>query len=132
VPQEQLRLWIPGEYLNDYISLIKKYVPLVSAELTLNSDETCFSDWEERKTKSVIIPFHASSSTLHCPIHRAIRYHTLLCCVSAFRDVYSPLLIVPHPRARRIFEKGIRENIDLKLEIRQVPYVDAELFNQYV
>jgi hypothetical protein len=32
----------------------------------------------------------------------------------------------------RIFERGIRENIDLKLEIRQVPHVDAELFNQYI
>jgi hypothetical protein len=56
----------------------------------------------------------------------------LLCCVSASGDAYSPLLIAPHPKARRIFEKGIRENIDLKLEIRQVPYMDAELFNQHI
>jgi hypothetical protein len=132
VPQEQLRLRIPREYLNDYISLIKEYVPLVPAELIVNLDETDLSDWEERKTKPVIIPSHASSSVLHYPIDRAIRHHTLLCCVSASGDAYSPLLIPPHPKARRIFEKGIKENIDLKLAIRQIPYVDAELFNQYI
>jgi hypothetical protein len=56
----------------------------------------------------------------------------LLCYVSASGVAHSPLLIVPHPKARRISEKGIRENIGLKLEIRQVSYVDAELFNQYI
>jgi hypothetical protein len=56
----------------------------------------------------------------------------LLCCVSASGDAYSSLLIAPRPKQRRIFEKGIRENSDSKLEMRQVPYVDAELFNQYI
>jgi hypothetical protein len=132
VPQEQLRLRIPRECLNDYVSFIKEYVPLVPAELIFNLDETSLSDWEERKTKLVIILSHASSSTLHYPINRAIRHHTLLCCVSGSGDAYSPLFITPHPKARRISEKGIRENIDLKLEIRQVPYVDTDLFNQYI
>jgi hypothetical protein len=46
VPQEQLRLRIPPEYLNEYISLIKEYVSLVPAELIFNLDETGLSDWE--------------------------------------------------------------------------------------
>jgi hypothetical protein len=121
VPQAQLRLRIPREYLNDHISLIKEYMPLVRAELIFGLEETSLSDWEERKTKPVIIPSHASSSTLHSPINRAIRRHTLFCCVSASGDAYSPFLIAPHPIARRIFEKGIRENVDLNLEILQVP-----------
>jgi hypothetical protein len=65
VPQEQLSLRIPREYVNDYISLIKEYVPIVPAELIFNLDETGLSDWEQRKMKPVIIPSHASSSTLH-------------------------------------------------------------------
>jgi hypothetical protein len=36
VPQEQLRLRILREYLNDHISLIKEYMPLVPAELIFN------------------------------------------------------------------------------------------------
>jgi hypothetical protein len=132
VPQEQLRLRIPRESLNDYISLTKEYVSLIPAELIFDLDETGLSDWEERKTKPVIIPSLAFSSTHHYPIDRAIRHRTLLCCVSASGDTYSPLFIVPHPKAPRIFDRSIKENIDLKLEIRQVPEVDAKLFNQYI
>jgi hypothetical protein len=32
----------------------------------------------------------------------------------------------------RIFEKGARPGIDLKLEIRPSPYVDADLFGRYI
>jgi hypothetical protein len=104
---------------------------LVPAELIFNLDEAGLSDWEERKMKPVIIPPHAPSSTLHYPLDRTIRRHILLCCVSESGDAYSPLFIALHPKTRSIFEKSIRENIDLKLEIRQVPDVDAGLFNQY-
>jgi hypothetical protein len=100
--------------------------------LIFNLDKTGLSECEERKTKPVIIPSHASSPTLRYPIDRAIRHHTLLCCVSESGDAYSPLFIAFHPKARRICKKGVRENSDLKLEIRQVPYVDAEFFNQYI
>jgi hypothetical protein len=89
VLQQQLRLRIPHEYLNDYISLIKEYVRLVLAELIFNLDKTGLSDCEERKTKAVIIPSHAASSTLYYPIDRAILHHTLFCCVSASGDTDS-------------------------------------------
>jgi hypothetical protein len=102
VPQEQLRLGIPREYLNDYISLIKEYVPLVPAELIFNLDKTGLSDWEERKRKPVIIPSQASSSTLHYPIDRAICHYTLLCCVSA----YSLLLIAARPKRGECLRKA--------------------------
>jgi hypothetical protein len=107
-------------------------VPLVPAELIFNLHETVLSDWEEQKKKPVIVPSHASSLTLHYPIGRAIRHRTLLCCISASGDAYSPLFIAPRPKTRRIFDKGTRENIDFKREIRQVLEVDAELFNQYI
>jgi hypothetical protein len=94
-PQEQLRLQIPREYLNDYISLIKTYTPLVPAELIFNLDETGLSDWEERKAKPVIIQSHASQTALHYPIDRTVRHHTLLCCVSASGDAYCPFLSLP-------------------------------------
>jgi hypothetical protein len=55
-PQEQLRLQIPRSFLYDYIRLIQTYVPLVLTELIFNLDETGLSDWEERKSKPVIVP----------------------------------------------------------------------------
>jgi hypothetical protein len=131
-PQEQLGLQIPREYLNRYISLIKTHVPLVPAELIFNIDETSPSDWEERRAKLVIVPSHASQTAPHYSVDRAIRHQTLLCCVLASGDAYCPLFIATRPKATKIFEKSVRENIDLKLEIRQTLYRDSELFTRYI
>jgi hypothetical protein len=55
-PQELPQLQIPRRYLNEYIALIQKYLPIVPAELIFNLDETGLSNWEERKRKLVLIP----------------------------------------------------------------------------
>jgi hypothetical protein len=78
----------------------------------------------------VIVPSDATQTPLHYPVDRDIRHHTLLCCISASGDAYTPLLIAPRPSANKILEKGVRAGIDLKLEIRLSPYVDAGLFRK--
>jgi hypothetical protein len=105
-PQEQLRLQIPHSFLDDYIRLIQIYVLLVPTKLIFNLDETGLPDWEERKSKLVIVPSDAIQIPLHYPVDRGIRYHTLLCCRSASGDAYTPLLIAPRPSANRILEKA--------------------------
>jgi hypothetical protein len=44
-------LEIPHDFLDQYLVLIKKWVPLVLAELIFNVDECGFSDWEERNKR---------------------------------------------------------------------------------
>jgi hypothetical protein len=80
----------------------------------------------------VIVPSDATQTPLHYPVDRSIRHHTLLCCISASGDAYTPLLIAPRPSANRIFAKRVRPGVDLKLEIRPSLYVDADLFRQYI
>jgi hypothetical protein len=125
-------LQIPRSFLDDYIRLIQTYVPLVPTELIFNPDETGLSDWEERKSKPVIVPSDATQTPLHCPIDRGARHHTLLCCIFASGDAYTPLPITPRPSANRTFEKGVSTGIDLKLKIRLYSYVDADLFRKYI
>jgi hypothetical protein len=43
-PQENLRLHVPKQFLDDYVKPIKEYVPLVPTELIFNIDECGFSD----------------------------------------------------------------------------------------
>lgn len=43
-PQAQVRLEVPRSYLDDYLLLIKKIVPIVPTELRFNLDETGLSD----------------------------------------------------------------------------------------
>jgi hypothetical protein len=107
-------------------------VQIVPTELLFNLDETGLSDWENRKTKRVLVPAVAEDSRLHYPINRAIRHHTLLCCVTAAGDSYCPLLIAPNAGATKLFDTGIRDHIDLMIEIRQPAYATADLFRRYI
>jgi hypothetical protein len=81
--QENVRLEVPHEYLDQYIRLTKEYVSLVPTELLFKINEGGFSDWEERKPNS--------------PLDIG-----LLCYAAG--DVYRPLLVSSDPAARALFE----------------------------
>jgi hypothetical protein len=103
-PQENVRLEVSHENLDQYIRLIKEYVLLVRTELLFNIDESGFSDWEERKPKCVLIPTEARETTLHYPASRKIRHQTLVCCITVAEDAYCPLLVSSDRAARAVFE----------------------------
>jgi hypothetical protein len=132
-PQEDPRLQVPRTWLNRYLALITKIVPLASCELIFNMDETGLSDWEERRAKGVVVPTTLQGRRLHFGVSRKNRHETLLCTISASGDAYLPLLIAAEPRVCELFElRPIRKNIDLSLEIRASPYVDADIFRRYI
>jgi hypothetical protein len=43
-PQEKVRLEVPRCYLEEYLTLIKKIVPIVPIDLLFNLDKTGFSE----------------------------------------------------------------------------------------
>jgi hypothetical protein len=131
-PQEQTRLEIPRDFLDRYLALIKEWVPLVPAELIFNIDECGFSDWEERKKKAVLIPQRATNTSLHYPVDRKIRHQTLICCITAAGDAYCPLLVSADPHMTEVFRTGVRDGIDLKIEIASSPYVTQAIFEKYI
>jgi hypothetical protein len=120
-PQEDVRLEVIHEYLDQCIRLIKELVTLVPTELLFNVDESGFSDWEERKPKCVRIPTEARETILHYPASRKIRHQTLVCCAMAAGDAYCPLLESSDPATRAVFEHQIRDGIDLQIEISPPP-----------
>jgi hypothetical protein len=112
--------------------LIKELVPLIPAELMLNISECGFSDWEERKPKSVLISCRVNNVTLHSPVDRGTRHQTVICCVTMAGDVYCPLLVSGYQSVRQIFETEVPDGIDLKVEIASSPYVTQAIFNKYI
>jgi hypothetical protein len=128
--QKMTRMQIPRSYLGQYIVLMDKSVPLAPAELIFDMDETGLSDWEEHRPKRNLVSSEASDANIHDPVDRRIRHQTLLCCISASGDVYCPLLISSYRQAGSAFDRGIREGIDAKIEVRDSPYMTAELFEQ--
>jgi hypothetical protein len=130
--QENVKLEVLHEYLDQYIRLIKKHVPLVPTELLFSIDESDFSDWEERKLKCVLILTEGRETTLHYLASRKIRHQTLVCCVTAAGDAYCPLLVSSDAAARAVFGHQIRDGINFQIEISHSPYVNAEIFERYV
>jgi hypothetical protein len=131
-PQEKARLEAPRCYLEEYLTLVKKIVPIVSTELLFNLDETGLSEWENRRIKPLLVPTQEQESTLHYPVDRFVRHHTLLCCVTASGDSYCPILIAPTASARNLFDTRVRDHIDLIIEVRKPAYSTAELFHPYI
>jgi hypothetical protein len=104
---------------------------MVPTELLFNTDESGFSDWEERKPKCVLIPTEIRETTLHYPVSRKIRHQTMVCCVTAAEDAYCPPLVSSDPTTQTVFEHQIRPGIEIQIEISSSPYVNAEIFERY-
>lgn len=92
-PQEDLRPTVPRIHLIEYLDLVECIIEITPAELIYNIDETEFSDWEERRPKTVIVPSEISDDDLHYPINRGIRHVTLVVTVSGGGDAYFPLAV---------------------------------------
>jgi hypothetical protein len=119
-------------YLEQDIVWIKTWAPLVPAEPIFNLDETGLSDGEERKPKRVLILATTEDSRLHDPVDRGIRHQTLLCCISASGDACCPLLVCSTPAAWNIFERGVRQGIDLRMQIQPSPSVTKDVFLDHI
>jgi hypothetical protein len=131
-PRELPRLQTPQCYLDKYIDLIKAYIPLVPSELIFNVDESGLSGREERKLKAVLVKAEAADQPLHYPVDRWIRRHILLSCISASGDAYCPLLLSPSRAVLGLYEKAVRENVNLPIKIVNAPGVTREIFIEYV
>jgi hypothetical protein len=131
-PQENPRLQVPKQFLDDYVKIIKEYVPLVPTELIFNINECGFSDWEERRPKPVLIPAEFEGSVLHYPVNRAIIHQSLICCITTAGNTYCPLLVSTGHSITQVFNHGPRDRIDLKTQIAKSAYVTKEVFESYV
>jgi hypothetical protein len=68
LPQRQVRPQGLRYHLEEYLLLIMETVPIAPVELMFNLDESGLSDWENQKSKPVLMPAIKENSTLHYPI----------------------------------------------------------------
>jgi hypothetical protein len=129
-PQEQTRCQVPLAFLDQYMALIKEWLPLAPGELIFNIDECGCSDGEERKAKPVLIRSRVRDATSHDPVDRGICYQTLVCCVTAAGDACCLRLVSGDRSVTHIFNRGVRAGIGLKIAIASSLYVTQHVFNQ--
>ena len=131
-PQEDLRMMIPRQYLEKHIQNLKDFVQGICSELLFNLDEVGLSDYEDRKIKKVIAPKYANRNRIQHKVSRKLQHMTMLACVSSAGDALTPMLIMKNSIPDELEETGIRIGEDVILKQRQKPYMDEQLFFEYI
>jgi hypothetical protein len=104
----------------------------VPAELICKINQCGFGDREERTKNVVLLAQSASNATLHDPVDCTIRHQALICCITAAGDPYCPLLASSDSHVTDIFDRRVRDLIDLTIEIASSPDVTEAIVESYV
>lgn len=132
LPQEDSRLLVPRAYLEQHIDNMKMIVQGKFSELVFNLDEVGSSDWEDQKPKKVIVPYSVKDEDVYHSVTRRYKHLTLLACVSAAGDALTPMVITSNAIKNSIWSKGLRPDHDVFLRRREPPYINEELFYEYI
>jgi hypothetical protein len=84
-------------------------------------DEYGFSDWEDWKAQPTLIPCRVRKASLHYPVDRQIRHQALVGCITAAIDANCPLLFSADGSVTQVFEAGVRDRLNLKIELASSP-----------
>jgi hypothetical protein len=128
VSQETQRLEVPRCFLEETIRCLHEYVKGLCTELVLNLDEVGISDWEDRKSKKVIVPQSMSGQTIHHKVNCALKHVSVIACVSAAGESLTPYIVTSQdsPSLReQLKRRGVRFGTDFILKSRAKPYINA-------
>lgn len=135
VPQEAQRLEVPRCFLDEIVRCLTHFVHGCVAELVFNLDEVGISDWEDRTTRKVIVPLSARDQAIHHKINRALKHVSVIACVSAAGESLMPYIVTSQdsPKLRQQLKThGVRFGTDFVLKSRAKPYINAEIFSEYI
>jgi hypothetical protein len=104
-------------------------------EVVVNRDEVGISDWKGGKTKTVIVPPTIRGQTIHHEISRAVKHICMIACISAAGESLTPSRITsqaPTLVQERLKKEGVRFGTDFALRSNSKPYINAEIFFDYI
>jgi hypothetical protein len=130
--QEDTRLIVPREQLENHIENMKSVVAGKFTELVFNLDEVGSSDWEDWKPRKVIVPRTVSQDNVYHSVSRRYRHLTLPACVSAGGDTLTPMVLTGFPIRDEIWSTGLRADEDVMLRFWNPAYMTEELFHEYL
>jgi hypothetical protein len=134
-PQEADRLEIPRCFLDETLSCLATVVQGRPTELVFNLDEVGISDWEDRKTKSVLVPRSMADQAVHHKVSRKLKHVSVIACVSAAGESLMPYIVTSQDSTRireQLKKSGVRFGTDFILKQRSKPYINAEIFMEYI
>jgi hypothetical protein len=134
-PQEQQRLQVPRMLLERTVWNLKEDIQRYVCELVFNLDEVGISDWEDRKAKTVIVPVTMSGQTIHHDISRTVTHISVIACVSTAKESLALYIITSQVLTsvqERLKKEGVRFGKDFVLRSNPSPYINAEIFLDYI
>jgi hypothetical protein len=100
-----------------------------------NLDEVGISDWEDRKTKTIIVPATMRGQTIDHEISRTVKHISVIACISAAEESLTLYIITsqaPTLVQERLKKEGVRFGTDFILRSNPSPYINAEIFIDYI
>jgi hypothetical protein len=110
-PQETELLEVPRCFLEETIRCLHESVQGRPTELVFNLDEVGISDWEDRKSKKVIVPQSMRVPTIHHRVNRAPKHVSVIACISAAGESLTAYIVTSQdsPTLREQLKKrGVR------------------------
>jgi hypothetical protein len=114
---------------------LKEHIQGCVAELVFNLDEVGISDWEDCKTKTVVVPATIRGHTIHHEICRTVKYISVIACISTAEESRTLYLITsqaPTSVYKRLKKEGVRFSTDFVLRSNPSPDINAEIFLDYI
>jgi hypothetical protein len=122
-------------FLEKTIDDLNEHVQKFVTGLMLNLDEIGISDWEDRKTKRVIVPATMVGQTIHHEISRTVKHISVIACVSAARELLTPYIITwqaSKPIQEQLKKHGVRFGTDFVSRSNPKPCINAESFRDSI
>ena len=104
------------------------------AELVLNLDEQGISDWEDRKSKRVVIPILAEHQTVHHDVSRNLKHLSVVTCVSGGGQCLMPYMVaseISQPVCCCLSTTGLQSATHFTVQQQNTPSLNSELYMDY-
>jgi hypothetical protein len=105
------------------------------AELVFNLDEVGISESDDQKTKIVIVPISVSEHTMHHKVNGNLTHVSVIACILAAKGGLTPYIVTSQDQIHvpeQSKKHGGRFGTDLILKARTKPYINTEIFLEYI
>jgi hypothetical protein len=103
--------------------------------LVFNLGEICISDWEDHKTKKIVVAAAMFGQPIHHGVCPNVKHIIVMICMSAVGQSHRPYMVISQdssPVQRHLERHGVHFERDLILKSRQRPYINADIVLNHI
>jgi hypothetical protein len=132
-PQENPRLGVPRAFLDAAVQSCREHVHNSCAEVVFDLNEIGTNEWEDRAPRKAVVPSATKGDLSRPPPEFKIHFDVV--CISAAGELmisfFAPAQSNETARGRLKID-GFRLGVDLILNHHDKPYMNAQLFAEYI